>query len=100
MLAAFCSGSETAFSAAGKIQVAARGRKGARALWFMEKPSRYLATTLVGTNVGVVLTASISHGWGVEMGVGDGCCEHCCSAHAGIVEDGRSFGSYFENWCS
>lgn len=68
MLAAFCSGSETAFSAAGKIQVAARGRKGARALWFMEKPSRYLATTLVGTNVGVVLTASISHGWGVEMG--------------------------------
>ena len=68
MLAAFCSGSETAFSAAGKIQVAARGRKGARALWFMEKPSRYLATTLVGTNVGVVLTSSISHGWGVEMG--------------------------------
>ncbi|MCK5133139.1 MAG: DUF21 domain-containing protein [Candidatus Sabulitectum sp.] len=67
-LSAFCSGSETAFSAAGKIQVAARGRKGVRALWFLEKPSRYLATTLVGTNVGVVLTSSISHSWGAEMG--------------------------------
>jgi len=68
VLAAFCSGSETAFSAAGRIQVAARGRKGARALWFMERPSRYLATTLVGTNVGVVLTSSITHGWGVQLG--------------------------------
>ena len=67
-LAAFCSASETAISAAGKIQVAARGKKGARALWFMEKPARYLATTLVGTNIGVVLTSTISNGWGVEMG--------------------------------
>lgn len=68
ILAAFCSGAETAFSAAGKVQVAARGKRGARALWFMDKPSRYLATTLVGTNVGVVLTSSISHKWGIEMG--------------------------------
>ncbi len=68
VLAAFCSGTETAFSAAGRIQVAARGRKGARALWFMERPSRYLATTLVGTNVGVVLTSSITHSWGVQLG--------------------------------
>ena len=68
ILAAFCSGSETAFSAAGRIQIAARGKKGSRALWFMDKPSRYLATTLVGTNIGVVLTASISHGWGAELG--------------------------------
>ncbi len=67
-LAAFCSGSETAFSAAGRIQVAGRGKRAARALWFMEKPSRYLATTLVGTNAGVVLTSSISHRWGAEMG--------------------------------
>ncbi len=67
-LAAFCSGSETAFSAAGKVQVAASGKRGARALWFMEKPSRYLATTLVGTNIGVVLTSSISHRWGSQMG--------------------------------
>ncbi|MCK5786581.1 MAG: DUF21 domain-containing protein [Candidatus Sabulitectum sp.] len=69
-LAAFCSGSETALSAAGRIQVAARGKRGARTLWFLEKPSRYLATTLVGTNVGVVLTSSISHRWGVELGGG------------------------------
>ena len=68
ILAAFCSGSETAFSAAGRIQIAARGKRGERALWFMNKPSRYLATTLVGTNIGVVLTSSISHGWGVELG--------------------------------
>jgi Mg2+/Co2+ transporter CorB len=68
ILAAFCSGSETAFSAAGRIQVAARGKKGARALWFMKRPSRYLATTLVGTNVGVVLTSSISNSWAVQMG--------------------------------
>jgi len=68
VLAAFCSGSETAFSAAGRIQIAARGKRGARALWFMDKPSRYLATTLVGTNIGVVLTSSISHGWGVKLG--------------------------------
>ncbi len=67
-LAAFCSGSETAFSAAGKVQVAASGKRGSRALWFMEKPSRYLATTLVGTNIGVVLTSSISNRWGAEMG--------------------------------
>ncbi len=69
-LAAFCSGSETAFSAAGKIQVTARGKRGERALWFLEKPSRYLATTLVGTNIGVVLTSSISNKWSVEMGTG------------------------------
>lgn len=69
-LAAFCSGSETAFSAAGRIQVAARGKRGTRALWFMDKPSRYLATTLVGTNVGVVITSTVSHRWGTEMGDG------------------------------
>ena len=68
-LAAFCSGAETAFSGAGKIQVAARGgRSGTRALWFMEKPSRYLATTLVGTNIGVVLASNITHKWGADMG--------------------------------
>lgn len=67
-LAAFCSGSETAFSAAGRIQITARGAKGARALWFLKKPSRYLATTLVGTNIGVVLTSTVSHGWSAKMG--------------------------------
>jgi putative hemolysin len=68
ILATVCSGSETAFSAAGRIKIAAMGKKGARALWFLDKPSRYLATTLVGTNVGVVLASSISQQWGAEMG--------------------------------
>lgn len=67
-LSAFCSGLETAFSVAGRIQVAAQERRGVRALWFMEKPSRYLVTTLVGTNIGVVLTSTISHNWGAELG--------------------------------
>ncbi len=68
ILAAFCSGSETAISAADRVQIAARGKKGERALWFIENPSRYLATTLVGTNIGIVLTSSISHRWGAELG--------------------------------
>jgi len=68
VLAAVCSCSETAFSAAGRIRIAACGKQGSRALWFLEKPSRYLVTTLVGTNVGVVLASSIGHGWGAKMG--------------------------------
>ncbi len=68
ILAAFCSGSETAISAADRVQIAARGKKGERALWFIENPSRYLATTLVGTNIGVVLTSSISNRWGTQLG--------------------------------
>lgn len=68
LLAAFCSGSETAFSAAGRIRIMAMGKRGGRALWFLNKPSRYLVTTLVGTNVGVVLASSVGHGWGAELG--------------------------------
>lgn len=68
LLAAFCSGSETAFSAAGRIRITAMGRKGSRALWFLNRPSRYLVTTLVGTNVGVVLASSVGHSWGAELG--------------------------------
>ena len=68
ILAAFCSGSETAISAADRVQIAARGKRGKRALWFIENPSRYLATTLVGTNIGIVLTSSISNRWGTQLG--------------------------------
>ncbi len=67
-LAAFCSGTETAFSAAGRIRIAAKGRRGKPALWFLNRPARYLVTTLVGTNVGVVLASSIGHGWGAGRG--------------------------------
>ncbi len=66
-LAAVCSFTETAFSAAGRIRTAAAAEAGkplARiALWFLRVPSRYLTTTLVGTNIGVVLASSITSGW-------------------------------------
>lgn len=68
MLAAFCGGTETAFSAASRIVIAASEKRGKRALWFLEKPSRYLVTTLVGTNVGVVLASNVGHSWGDGLG--------------------------------
>lgn len=68
LLSAFCSGSETAFSAASRVRIAASGRKGRSALWFLDDPSRYLVTTLVGTNVGVVLASNVGHSWGADLG--------------------------------
>ena len=68
LLAAFCSGTETAFSAVSRVRIVAAGRKGRRALWFLDDPSRYLVTTLVGTNVGVVLASNVGHAWGAELG--------------------------------
>lgn len=68
VLAAFCSGSETAFSAASRVRTTAAGDKGKRALWFLNQPSRYLVTTLVGTNVGIVLASSVGHSWGSDLG--------------------------------
>lgn len=64
ILAAFSSGAETAFSAASRIRANSRlreGRKWARlSLSFIENPSRYLTTTLVGTNIGMVLASGIT----------------------------------------
>ncbi len=68
VLSMFCSGSETAFSASSRVRVAASGKNNSRALWFLARPSRYLVTTLVGTNVGVVLTSSVAQGWGASLG--------------------------------
>ena len=64
ILAAFSSGAETAFSAASRIRAYSRlreGRKWSRlSLSFIENPSRYLTTTLVGTNIGMVLASGIT----------------------------------------
>lgn len=68
LLSAFCSGAETAFSVASRVRIAAAGRKAERAVWFLDEPSRYLVTTLVGTNVGVVLASNVSHAWGASLG--------------------------------
>jgi len=68
LLAAFCSGSETAYSTVSRVRLVAAGRKGRRALWFLDEPSRYLVTALVGTNVGVVLASNVGHSWGAELG--------------------------------
>lgn len=64
LLATFSSGAETAFSAASRIRAYSRlreGRKWARlTLGFIENPRRFLTTTLVGTNVGMVLASAIT----------------------------------------
>ncbi len=63
-LTAFCSGSETAFSAASRIRAYSRLREGRKwaglTLDFIEHPRKYLTTTLVGTNVGMVLASMIT----------------------------------------
>ncbi|MCK4505833.1 MAG: DUF21 domain-containing protein [Candidatus Aegiribacteria sp.] len=63
-LTAFCSGSETAFSAASRIRAYSRLREGKKraglTLDFIEHPRKYLTTTLVGTNVGMVLASAIT----------------------------------------
>ncbi|GEM_PF-421968 len=63
-LTAFCSGSETACSAASRIRVLGRvreGRSGARATSkLLARPELYLTTTLVGTNIGTVLASAVS----------------------------------------
>jgi putative hemolysin len=73
LLAAFSSGVETAFSSASRIRAYSRlreGRKWARiSLNFIENPRRYLTTTLVGTNVGMVLASGITSRFAQGTGV-------------------------------
>jgi len=73
LLSAFSSGSETAFSAASRIRAYSRlreGRKWARlSLAFIENPRRYLTTTLVGTNVGMVLASGITSRFAEGTGI-------------------------------
>lgn len=63
-LTTFCSGSETAFSAASRIRAYSRLRGGKKwaglTLSFIEHPRKYLITTLVGTNMGMVLASAIT----------------------------------------
>ncbi len=76
LLSVLCNTAEAAYSAAGRIRIAAAAQSGNRpaglAFWFLEDPSRYLSTTLVGTNVGVILASSLSAGWfsGLSPGYG------------------------------
>lgn len=64
ILATFSSGAETAFSAASRIRALSRSREGRKwarlSLSFIENPRRYLTTTLVGTNIGIVLASIIT----------------------------------------
>jgi CBS domain containing-hemolysin-like protein len=63
-LTAFSSGTETAFSTASRIRAYSRLREGKRwaglTLEFLEHPSRFLTTTLIGTNVGMVLSSALT----------------------------------------
>jgi CBS domain containing-hemolysin-like protein len=72
-LSTFSSGAETAFSAASRIRAYSRlreGRKWARlSLGFIENPRRFLTTTLVGTNVGMVLASAITSRFAAGTGV-------------------------------
>ncbi len=64
VMAAFFSGSETALISLNWIRLEhwlEKGRRGARALsQFSEDPQRLLGTTLVGTNIAVVMTSSLA----------------------------------------
>jgi putative hemolysin len=64
LLAAFFSGSETALVSINWIRLEAwleKGRGGAAALErFVTDPSRFLGTTLVGTNIAIVMTSSLA----------------------------------------
>lgn len=63
-LTAFSSGTETAFSTASRIRAYSRLREGGRraslTVGFLERPSRFLTTTLIGTNVGMVLASALT----------------------------------------
>ncbi len=73
LLAAFSSGAETAFSSASRIRAYSRLREGARwartTLGFIENPRRYLTTTLVGTNVGMVTASAITSRFAENSGI-------------------------------
>ena len=63
LLTAFSSATETAFSSASRLKAYTRLRRNERhsrlTVKYLEKPSIFLITTLVGTNVGMVLSTSI-----------------------------------------
>lgn len=63
LLTALCSGSETAFSAASRVKAYHRmrngGRRAAITTRLLGRPDLFLSTTLVGTNVGMVVTSSL-----------------------------------------
>ena len=63
LLSAYFSGSETVFLSVNRIRLEGfirRGRMGARdAHWFLKKPSRFILTTLVGTNLANIAFTSI-----------------------------------------
>jgi putative hemolysin len=74
LLAAFFSGSETALVSINWIRLEhwiEKGRRGARPLErFVSDPQRLLGTTLVGTNVAIVMTSSLVS-WKLSQGLHD-----------------------------
>lgn len=64
LFTALCSGSETAFMSASRIRALGRSREGRRLSRMtsdlLAKPGLYLTTTLVGTNVGMVLATNLA----------------------------------------
>jgi CBS domain containing-hemolysin-like protein len=74
LLSMVCNATETAYSAAGRIRITTAAHSGNRlaglASWFLRDPSRYLSTTLVGTNVGIILASSLSSGWFARLSPG------------------------------
>jgi len=73
LLAAFCSGTETAFITASRIRAYSRlreGRKHAKlTLGFIEHPRKFLTTALVGTNIGVVLASGVTARFALGTGI-------------------------------
>jgi Mg2+/Co2+ transporter CorB len=73
VLSVLGSGSEIAFSGASRIAAYARMRRGSRlagmAAGIMARPSYFLSTTLVATNVGNVLASTVGAGLGRSAGV-------------------------------
>ncbi|MCX6640723.1 MAG: hemolysin family protein [bacterium] len=63
LLAGYFAGTETAFLSVSRIRIEGflhRGRWGAKsARWFLEKPARFVLTTLVGTNLGNIAASSL-----------------------------------------
>jgi putative hemolysin len=70
-LTAFSSGTETAFSTASRIRAYSRLREGRRwaalTIEFLEHPSRFLTTTLIGTNIGMVLSSALTEDFAHRM---------------------------------
>jgi len=73
ILSGFFSGSETVFLSVNRIRLEGflhKRRPGAKsAVWFSRKPSRFILTTLVGTNLANIAFATLATAYLIERGV-------------------------------